>query len=472
MDQDFLLSNEYARHLYHDYAAKMPIIDYHCHISQKEIYENRQFKTITEVWLGGDHYKWRQMRANGIDERYITGDASDLEKFKAWAKTLSHLIGNPLYHWSHLELQRYFNIYEPLTEENAEEIYNRCNEVLKTLTVRKILEDSRVNIICTTDDPADDLHYHQLLKEDKTMKTMVVPCFRPDKANNIEKPDYPDYIRKLEEVSGRKIESFRDLCAVLDERIAYFASMGCKASDHALEYIMYEPASQEEIERIFAKRLSGEMVDRKEELKFKMASMSHLAEIYHQNNWVMQLHYGCKRDNNKTMYNRLGPDTGYDTINNYAPSSEMADFLNALDEKGNLPKTIIYSLNPADNAVIVTTMNCFQGDGIKGKLQHGSAWWFNDHKKGMLEQMETLANDGMLANFVGMLTDSRSFLSYTRHEYFRRILCDFIGRLVENGEYPKDEKVLKEIIENISYNNAVSYLGFNEDYERYMEERK
>ena len=462
MGKDFLLSNETAKHLYHDYAEKMPIIDYHCHISQKEIYDNKQFSTITEVWLGGDHYKWRQMRANGIDEKYITGDASDLDKFKAWAKTLSHLIGNPLYHWSHLELQRYFGIYEPLTEDNAEEIFNKCNEVLKTLTVRKILEDSKVNIVCTTDDPCDDLATHKLLQEDKTMKTLVVPCFRPDKANNIEKIDYLDYVKKLETASGMSIKSFKDLCAAIDSRIEFFASMGCRASDHALEYVMYEPASEEKVEEIFAKRLGGEMVTRKEELIFKTAFMRHLASVYTKKGWAMQLHYGCKRDNNKKMFDILGPDTGYDTINNYAPSSEMADFLNSLNVEGNLPRTIIYSLNPNDNAAIVTTMNCFQGDGIKGKLQHGSAWWFNDHKKGMQEQMETLANDGMLANFIGMLTDSRSFLSYTRHEYFRRILCDFIGTLVENGEYPNDDKVLKEIIEDISYNNAVNYLGFND----------
>ena len=294
------------------------------------------------------------------------------------------------------------------------------------------------------------------------MKTLVVPCFRPDKANNIEKVDYLDYVKKLEAASGMTIKSFKDLCAAIDSRIEFFASMGCRASDHALEYVMYEPASEEKVEEIFAKRLGGEMVTRKEELIFKTAFMRHLASVYTKKGWAMQLHYGCKRDNNKKMFDILGPDTGYDTINNYAPSSEMADFLNSLNVEGNLPRTIIYSLNPNDNAAIVTTMNCFQGDGIKGKLQHGSAWWFNDHKKGMQEQMETLANDGMLANFIGMLTDSRSFLSYTRHEYFRRILCDFIGTLVENGEYPNDDKVLKEIVEDISYNNAVNYLGFND----------
>ena len=463
LGKDFLLNSETAKHLYHDYAKKMPIIDYHCHISQKEIYEDRQFKTITEVWLGGDHYKWRMMRANGIDEKYITGNASDLEKFKAWADTLSHLIGNPLYHWSHLELKRYFGIEEPLTLDNAEEIFDRCNEVLKTLTVRKILKDSDVRIICTTDDPCDDLHYHDLIKKDESISTVVVPCFRPDKTNNIEKPDYLDYLKRLETVSNKQIASFKDLCDVLDERIAFFEARGCRASDHALEYVMYAPASEEEIERIFTKRRNGELPNKEEELRFKMAMLKHLAKVYYEKNWVMQLHYGCKRDNNTLMFEQLGPDTGYDTINNYAPSAQMADFLNSLNKENSLPKTIIYSLNPGDNASIVTTMGCFQGDGIKGKLQHGSAWWFNDHKKGMLEQMETLASDGMLANFVGMLTDSRSFLSYTRHEYFRRILCDFLGSLVENGEYPNDDKVLKEIVENISYNNAVNYLGFSQD---------
>ena len=463
LGNDFLLNSETAKHLYHDYAEKMPIIDYHCHISQKEIYEDRQFKTITEVWLGGDHYKWRMMRANGIDEKYITGNASDLEKFKAWADTLSHLIGNPLYHWSHLELKRYFGIEEPLTLDNAEEIFDRCNEVLKTLTVRKILKDSDVRIICTTDDPCDDLHYHDLIKKDESISTVVVPCFRPDKANNIEKPDYLDYLKRLETVSNKQIASFKDLCDVLDERIAFFEARGCRASDHALEYVMYAPASEEEIEKIFTKRRNGELPNKEEELRFKMAMLKHLAKVYYEKNWVMQLHYGCKRDNNTLMFEQLGPDTGYDTINNYAPSAQMADFLNSLNKENSLPKTIIYSLNPGDNASIVTTMGCFQGDGIKGKLQHGSAWWFNDHKKGMLEQMETLASDGMLANFVGMLTDSRSFLSYTRHEYFRRILCDFLGSLVENGEYPNDDKVLKEIVENISYNNAVNYLGFSQD---------
>ena len=460
MDKDFILSNETAKHLYHDYAAKMPIIDYHCHISQKEIYDDKQYKTITELWLGGDHYKWRQMRAYGIDEKYITGDASDLEKFKAWAKTLSHLIGNPLYHWSHLELQRYFNIYEPLTEDNAQEIFDKCNEILKTLTVRKILDKSNVTIVCTTDDPIDDLNYHKLIKEDSSLKTKVVPCFRPDKANGIEKPDYLTYINKLENVCNTKINSFNDLCNAIDSRIKFFDEMGCKASDHGLTYIMYKPASEEEVNNIFKNRLEGKQISKEDELKFKTAFLQHLGKKYAEYGWVMQLHYGVIRDNNSTIFNALGPDAGIDAIYNYAPTDEMIAFLDALQKENKLPKTIIYSLNPIDNAAIVVAMNCFQGDGIKGKIQHGSAWWFNDHKEGMIEQMKTLAADGMLANFVGMLTDSRSFLSYTRHEYFRRILCNYIGELVENGEYPNDDKLLKEIIENISYNNAVNYLGF------------
>lgn len=460
MDKDFLLSNDISKHLYHDYAEKMPIIDYHCHISQKEIYEDKQYKTITELWLGHDHYKWRQMRAYGIEEKYITGDASDLEKFKAWADTLSHLIGNPLYHWSHLELQRYFDIYEPLTIENAEEIFNKCNEVLKTLTVRKILEKSNVKIVCTTDDPIDDLKIHKLIKEDKTLNTVVVPCFRPDKACGIEKDNYLDYITKLSEVTNINIQSFDDLCKAIDTRIDFFNEMGCKASDHGLLYIMYKSATIDEINNIFTQRLAGNKITFEDELKFKTAFLQHVGRKYYELGWVMQLHYGVIRDNNSTIYNALGPDAGIDGIYNYGPSDEMIHFLDSLQKDNKLPKTIIYSLNPADNATIVVATNCFQGDGIKGKIQQGSAWWFNDHKEGMLQQMKTLAADGMLASFVGMLTDSRSFLSYTRHEYFRRIMCDYIGTLVDNGEYPNDEKLLKEMVENISYSNAVNYLGF------------
>lgn len=462
MDQDFLLSTDTAKRLYHDYAEKMPIIDYHCHINPQEIAQDRSFDNITQVWLGGDHYKWRQMRSNGVEEAYITGDATDREKFQKWAETLEKAIGNPLYHWSHLELQRYFDCNTPLTGRTAEEIWNLCNEKLHdpALSVRGIIRQSNVRLICTTDDPIDSLEWHKKIAEDKNFDVKVLPAWRPDKAMNLEKPDYPDYISKLEAASGISIHSFADLKEALRSRLAFFDSMGCKVSDHGLNYVMYQPAPEEEIEAIFTKRLSGIMPSPDEELKFKTAFMIFAGREYHRLGWVMQLHYGAKRDNNRKMYQKLGPDTGYDCINTYGPSAQLADFLNALSETDELPKTILYSLNPGDNAAIGTIIGCFQDSGAVGKIQHGSAWWFADNKTGMIEQMTSLANLGLLSNFVGMLTDSRSFLSYTRHEYFRRILCDLIGSWVENGEYPCDFEVLGRIVQDISYNNAARYLGF------------
>ena len=462
MGKNFLLTTETAKHLYHDVAADMPIIDYHCHISPQEIYEDRKFDNITQVWLGGDHYKWRQMRSNGVEEAYITGDATDREKFQKWAETLEKAIGNPLYHWSHLELQRYFDCNTPLTGRTAEEIWNLCNEKLHdpALSVRGIIRQSNVRLICTTDDPIDSLEWHKKIAEDKNFDVKVLPAWRPDKAMNLEKPDYPDYISKLEAASGISIHSFADLKEALRSRLAFFDSMGCKVSDHGLNYVMYQPAPEEEIEAIFTKRLSGIMPSPDEELKFKTAFMIFAGREYHRLGWVMQLHYGAKRDNNRKMYQKLGPDTGYDCINTYGPSAQLADFLNALSETDELPKTILYSLNPGDNAAIGTIIGCFQDSGAVGKIQHGSAWWFADNKTGMIEQMTSLANLGLLSNFVGMLTDSRSFLSYTRHEYFRRILCDLIGSWVENGEYPCDFEVLGRIVQDISYNNAARYFGF------------
>ena len=463
MDKDFLLSNEVSKKLYHDYAAKMPILDYHCHINPKEIAENRKFENITQVWLGGDHYKWRQMRTNGIDEKYSTGDATDREKFQMWAKTLTKAIGNPLFHWSHLELQRYFGYNGVLNEDTAEEVWNLCNEKLQQddMTVRSLIKKSGVTLICTTDDPVDSLEYHKMIAEDDTFDVQVLPAWRPDKAMNIEKPEYLDYIAKVAKVSGMEIKTFADLKAALIKRMAFFDSMGCKVSDHALEYVMYKPASDEEIEAIFAKRLAGKGLTDLEQLKFKTAFMVAMGKEYNRLGWAMQLHYGCKRDNNVFRYNQLGPDTGYDCINTYSSSYEMANFLNALNSTDELPKTIIYSLNPVDNAAIGTVLGCFQDPTVVGKIQQGSAWWFNDHKVGMTEQMTSLANLSLLGNFIGMLTDSRSFLSYTRHEYFRRIMCDLIGKWVDNGEYPEDYKTLGQIVQDISYNNAVRYFGFD-----------
>ena len=462
MDKDFLLETEAAQKLYHDYAEQMPVLDYHCHINPQEIAEDRKFENITQVWLGGDHYKWRQMRSNGVDEYYITGGASDREKFQKWAETLAKAIGNPLYHWSHLELRKYFGYEGYLNGETAEEVWNLCNEKLQEdgMSVRNLIRQSNVTLICTTDDPVDDLKWHKILAADDTFDVQVLPAWRPDKAMNLEKPEYPEYLKQLEEASGVKIDSFAALKEALCRRLDYFQENGCSVSDHALEYVMYAPAAEDEVEAIFAKRIAGESVSREEELQFKTAFMQFAGKEYHKRNWVMQLHYGCKRDNNRLRYEQLGPDTGYDCINNYAPSAQTADFLNSLIETDELPKTILYSLNPNDNASIGTILGCFQDSAAVGKIQQGSAWWFNDHKTGMEEQMISLANLGLLSNFVGMLTDSRSFLSYTRHEYFRRIMCNLIGGWVENGEYPADFKTLEEIIKGISYNNAVRYFEF------------
>ena len=464
MDKDFLLSTEAAQMLYHQFAENMPILDYHCHINPKEICENRKFENITQVWLGGNHYKWRQMRSNGVDEKYITGDGSDREKFQAWAETLPKLIGNPLYHWSHLELRRYFGYEGYLNGDTAEEVWNLCNAKLQddSMTVRNIIKQSGVTLICTTDDPVDSLEWHKKIAEDPTFDVQVLPAWRPDKAMNVEKPTYAEYIAQLSKVSGVEVKDFASLKEALKNRMAFFASMGCCVSDHALEYVMYAPATDAEVDAILQKGLRGEAISKEEELKYKTAYMLFVAREYVKMGWVMQIHYGCKRDNNAYMFEQLGPDTGYDCINNYAPSAQMADFLNALSATNDIPKTILYSLNPNDNASIGSIIGCFQGD-IPGKIQQGSAWWFNDHKIGMTEQMASLANLGCLGNFVGMLTDSRSFLSYTRHEYFRRILCELIGGWVENGEYPADMKALETIIKGICYNNAVKYFGFKLD---------
>ena len=463
MDDNFLLQTEAAQQLYHNYAENMPILDYHCHINPQEIYEDRQFENITQVWLGGDHYKWRFMRSCGVDEKYITGNASDKEKFLKWAEVLGKAIGNPLFHWSHLELKKYFGYNGVLNKKTAEEVWELCNKKLAepSMTVRNIIKQSNVTLICTTDDPVDSLEWHKKLAEDKSFDVQVLPAWRPDKAMNIEKVTYLDYMAQLEAASGMRIATFADLKKALCNRMDFFASMGCNVSDHALEYVMYAPATEDEIEAIFAKRLAGNGVSREEELKFKTAFMIFVGNEYARRDWVMQLHYGCKRDNNTPMFDRLGPDTGYDCINNYAPSSEMADYLNALNQNGNLPKTIIYSLNPNDNQAIGTILGCFQDSTAVAKIQQGSAWWFNDHKVGMQDQMTSLANLGNLSGFVGMLTDSRSFLSYTRHDYFRRILCNLIGGWVDNGEFPADYDTLEEIVKGICYNNAVAYFGFD-----------
>lgn len=462
MDKDFLLSTSTARTLYHDVASKCPIIDYHCHISPREIYEDLHYKTITQVWLGGDHYKWRLMRAAGVDEKFITGDASDYDKFLKWAEVLGKGIGNPLYHWSHLELRRFFGYEGALSLKTADEVWNLCNEKLHRADfgVRGLINMSNVETICTTDDPIDSLEWHQKLAADASFKTAVLPAWRPDKAMNLEKPDYLDYLAKLTSASGVDIKTFADLKAALKIRMDYFTKNNCCLSDHALNYVMYAPASDEQIEAIFAKRMAGEAVTASEEAIFKTAFMLFVARQYKAMNWTMQLHYGCRRDNNHTMYGKLGPDTGYDCIDNYAPSSQTSAFLGALEETGDLPQTVLYSLNPNDNEAIDTICGCFQSDEAVSKVQHGSAWWFNDHFQGMTDQLTSLASIGYLAGFVGMLTDSRSFLSYPRHEYFRRILCRLLGSWVEEGMYPNDFELLSEIVRGVSYENAKNYFHF------------
>lgn len=463
MGKNFLLTTDTAKDLYHDFAKTMPILDYHCHINPQEIAEDRQFKNITQVWLGGDHYKWRQMRSNGVDEKYITGDASDYEKFEKWAETLERLIGNPLYHWSHLELKRYFGFDKPLSKKTAKEAWEVCNKKLATseMSVRNIIKNSNVTLICTTDDPADSLEWHKVIKEDKSFDVQVLPAWRPDKAMNIESEGFVSYLTDLSKAAGIEVNSFKSLTEALTKRMAFFDEYGCKASDHALDHVMYYPATAEEVEEIFAKRLKGEALNREESLKYRTAFMLYAGKEYHRLGWVMQLHFSCRRNNNELAFKKLGPDTGYDCINNYSPTDEMTSFLDALNKTDELPKTILYSLNPNDNAMIGSIIGCFQDEKTAGKVQQGSAWWFNDHKVGMIDQMTSLANLGVLSNFVGMLTDSRSFLSYTRHEYFRRILCELIGGWVENGEYPDDMEALETIIKDISYNNAVKYFGFN-----------
>ncbi len=462
MDKDFLLSTDMAKTLYHDYASQVPVLDYHCHINPQEIAENRKFENITQVWLGGDHYKWRQMRSNGVEEKYITGDASDREKFQKWAETMPKLIGNPLYHWSHLELKTYFGYEGYLNGDTAEEVWNLCNEKLQqdSMTVRNIIKQSNVTLICTTDDPIDSLEWHKKIKEDDTFDVQVLPAWRPDKAMNIEKPDFAAYMGKLSAASGIEVKDLASLKEALKNRMDFFAANGCSVSDHGLEYVMYFPADDAEVDAIFKKALAGEALTKEEQAKYKTAFMLFVARQYNRLNWVMQLHYGCKRDNNAYKFQQLGPDTGFDCINDYTPCAQLADFLNALSSTNEIPKTIIYSLNPNDNASIGTIIGCFQGPGVAGRIQQGSAWWFNDHKTGMTDQMTSLANLGCLGNFIGMLTDSRSFLSYTRHDYFRRIMCQLIGGWVDNGEDPADMKSLKEIVEGISYYNAVRYFGF------------
>ncbi len=458
---DFLLDSPAARELYFGYAEKMPIYDFHCHLNPKEIYEDKQYRSLTEVWLGGDHYKWRLMREFGVDEKYVTGDATDEEKFRKYAETMQYAIGNPIYSWTHLELRRFFGINDVLSLATADKVYAEANSRLGELTARKLIKMSNVTALCTTDDPVDNLEYHILIAEDESFDVTVRPSYRPDKAMKIDQPTFLPWIDQLSAVVGYKIDSFATLKKALNERAYFFDKVGCVCSDHGLDTFEYLPATDEECEKIFAKAIAGEKLSADEVEQYKGALLIALGKIYNELGWVQQYHIGALRNNSRRMFKQLGPDTGYDSIGdgNFAP--KLSAVLSALDESGELPKTVLYCLNPRDNETLATMMNCFQDGKIRGKIQFGSGWWFNDQKDGMEKQMETLMQVGLISQFVGMLTDSRSFLSYTRHEYFRRILCSKIGALLENGEYPYDIPFVGKIIEDICYNNAINYFAKN-----------
>lgn len=472
MDKDFLLETETAKHLFHDYSDPMPLVDYHCHISPKEIYEDRRFNNIAEVWLGGenpdgtyfgDHYKWRVMRSNGTPEEYITGHKPDFERFVKFAEALEMAIGNPMYHWSNAELHKYFGITEPLTVENAKEIWDKTSDMLQNdpnMSVRGLIKQSNVAFIGTTDDPIDSLEWHEKIAADPSIEVKVCPSYRPDKAININKEGFAEYIGKLAASVGKdKLESAQEVIDALIERLEFFAKLGCRASDHGLDYIPFRPAPMEEVDAVYKKVMAGESITVEEAEKYQTAVLMALAKAYHRLNIAMQIHYSCYRNANERIFRKMGPDTGVDMIAQNTCGEDIARMLSALDMTNECPKTIIYSLNPADNEQIGTMLGCFQSDEVPGKIQHGSAWWFNDTKSGMEDQMRSLANLGLLGNFVGMLTDSRSFLSYARHDYFRRIMCNLIGNWVENGEYPNNEASLKKIVEGISYKNAARYFG-------------
>ena len=462
LNRNFLLDTPAARRLYHEYAENMPIVDYHCHINPQEIWEDRRFENITQLWLGGDHYKWRLMRANGIDEHFITGDASDREKFQKFAETLPRAIGNPMVHWCHLELKNYFGYEGFLTGETAQQVWDLCCDRLANdpaMSARGLIRGSNVAMIGTTDDPCSDLIWHEKLAADESFPVQVLPSFRPDPALNIHKAGFAQYISKLSETTGRKLETVTDVCDALSERIAFFDAHGCRAADHGLDYLVCRPVDTGTATAALQKALDGQPLTAEEIEGYQTVLLLHCAREYAKRSWVMQLHFSCMRNPNSRMMAALGPDTGFDCIavtDNCAAAHRLMD---TLYQEGMLPKTVLYSLNPADNAWIDSLTGAFQGTEAAGKIQHGSAWWFNDHKAGMTEQMVSLANMGILGNFVGMLTDSRSLLSYARHEYFRRILCSLLGSWMENGEYPADFALVGGLVQDICYNNAKRYFN-------------
>ncbi len=466
MDKDFLLDTETAKKLYHEHAEDMPIIDYHCHLPPKEIYEDKKFRNLTEVWLGagdryGDHYKWRALRARGYEEDSISGPDDDYKKYMQFVESMPYFVGNPLYTWSHLEMQRYFGIDDVICPANAKKIWDKANKVLETLTARKMMEKFNVKTVCTTDDPVDSLEWHKKMREDKTLKVDVRPAFRPDKAINVELSWFKDWVAQLGSVVGRELKTLEDFCNALAERIAFFDSMGSKLSDHALDVVHYAPATYEEANAVYLKGLKGEPVSDEEQDKYKGYILLFLGKQYVKYGWTQQYHIGALRNNSKSMLKKIGPDTGFDAIEDSVYMEKLSALLGALDEQDSLPKTIIYCLNPRDNYALTVLAGCFQKEGVKGRVQVGTAWWFLDQLDGMRQNLETLMQVGLVAQSVGMLTDSRSFLSYPRHELYRRLLCQMLGRLVENGLYPKEElPTLGKIVEDVCYNNAKEYFGF------------
>lgn len=462
MDRDFLLDTDTAKHLFHDYCEDMPICDYHCHLSPREIYENKQPDNISELWLSGDHYKWRAMRSCGIPEKYCTGDASPKEKFEKFAFALQYAIGNPLYHWAHIELQRYFGINTPLSAKTADDIYERANAAIAAgdFRPRTLIEKSKVKMLCTTDDPIDSLEYHKKIADLKDFDCKVLPTFRPDKALNIQAPDFAEYVGKLASAAEMEINSYSDVIEALLKRADYFHSFGCRISDQAFEVPPYAVASDDEINAVFKKAMNGETISKEEADMYKTPVVVALGEKYHDLGWAMELHMGAIRNNNTRMFNALGPDTGFDSVGDGEVAIPLSRLLDAMAKEDKLPKTILFNLNDKDNTVLATMLGNFQSDEAPSKIQYGPAWWFLDTMDGMTAQLKSLGNLGILGKFVGMETDSRSFTSYGRHEYFRRILCALIGRWVEDGWYANDDEMLKEIVQGISFNNAKEYFNF------------
>ncbi len=462
LDENFLLNNITAQTLYHEFAKPMPVIDYHCHLPPEQIAGDTIFENLTQIWLNGDHYKLRAMRTNGVKEDYITGTKSDWEKFREWAKTVAYTVRNPLYHWTHLELQRYFDIHEILTEGSAEKIYKECSQKLQTTeySVRNLIKKMNVELICTTDDPADSLEHHKKIKDD-SFEVKVLPAFRPDAAINVNDPTaFNNYLLKLETASGKSISSFNDYCDALKKRHDFFALNGCKISDHGLEQVYAEDCNENDAIKIFNKLRCNKNLDEIERRKFKSFMLPTFAEWDFEKNWVQQFHIGAMRNNNSRMMQQLGADTGWDSIGNSIDARSIAKFLDILDAKNKLAKTILYNLNPADNEVMAAMIGNFNDGSAAGKIQWGAAWWFLDQKDGITKQINALSNMSLISTFVGMITDSRSFLSYPRHEYFRRILCNLFGKEIQNGELPNDIKWTGKIIQDICYYNAKDYFNF------------